>query len=77
MVFRGLVRDVRDEVRPLEVVTRPRSVLLLRVRRMECRRKTAPSAWPDLFAKEAIMECDICGQNVENSEVPWWAEHDP
>ena len=23
---------------------------------------------PVLFAKEAIMECDICGQDVENSE---------
>jgi hypothetical protein len=22
----------------------------------------------DLFATEAIMECDICGQDVENSE---------
>jgi hypothetical protein len=22
----------------------------------------------DLFAKEAIMKCDICGQTVENSE---------
>ena len=39
------------------------------VRRKGCRRETAPSAWPsDLFAKEAIMECDICGQEVENSE---------
>ena len=39
------------------------------VRRRGCCRQTAPSAWQgDLFAKEAIMECDICGQNVENSE---------
>ena len=39
------------------------------VRRKGCRRKTAPSAWlVDLFAKEAIMECDICGEDVENSD---------
>lgn len=32
-------------------------------------RKTAPSTWPcDFFAKEAVMECDICGEDVENSE---------
>jgi hypothetical protein len=39
------------------------------VRQRGCRRKTAPSAWPkDLFGKGAIMKCDICGQDVENSE---------
>ncbi len=40
-----------------------------RARRKGCRRKTAPSAWPsDLFAEEEIMKCDICNEDVENSE---------
>jgi len=26
------------------------------------------SVCSDLFAKEAIVDCDICGQDVENSE---------
>jgi hypothetical protein len=32
------------------------------------RRRTAVRLAFDLFVKEAIMDCDICGQDVENSE---------
>jgi hypothetical protein len=30
--------------------------------------RSPSSACSDLFAKEAIVDCDICGQDVENSE---------
>jgi hypothetical protein len=43
--------------------------MVMFVRRRGCRRKTAPSAWPVIDRKEAIMDCDICGQDVGNSDA--------